>query len=75
MVEDEALAERVAEVAGRLAGCQRLGLRSIKRALNAACDAGFEASLSLEQAYDAANYANPETRAGLAAFLEARRRP
>jgi enoyl-CoA hydratase len=74
VVEDEALAERAAEVAGRLAGCPRLGLRSIKRALNAACDAGFEASLSLEQAYDATNYANPETRAGLAAFLEARRR-
>jgi enoyl-CoA hydratase/carnithine racemase len=73
VVEDEALADRVAEIADRLTGCPRLGLRSIKRSLNAACDAAFEASLSLEQAYDAANYANPETRAGLAAFLDSRR--
>lgn len=75
VVEDESLDDRVAQIAAHLAGCPRLGLRSIKRALNAACDATFEASLSLEEAYDAANCANPEIRAGLAAFLEARRRP
>jgi enoyl-CoA hydratase/carnithine racemase len=75
VVEDESLDDRVVEIAAHLAGCPRLGLRSIKRALYAACDAPFEASLSLEEAYDAANYANPETRTGLAAFLEARRRP
>ena len=75
VVEDAALEDRAAEIAAHLAGCPRLGLRSIKRALHAACDAPFEASLRLEEAYDAANYANPETRAGLAAFLESRRKP
>jgi 2-(1,2-epoxy-1,2-dihydrophenyl)acetyl-CoA isomerase len=59
VVEDESLDDRVVEIAAHLAGCPRLGLRSIKRALYAACDATFEASLS----------------PGLAAFLEARRRP
>lgn len=75
VVEDAALDDRMAEIAAHLASCPRLGLKSIKRALNAACDAPFEAGLRLEEAYDSANYANPETRAGLAAFLEARRKP
>ena len=75
VVDDSDLEGRAAEIAADLAGCPRLGLSAIKRVLNAACDAPFEASLRLEEAYDAANYANPETRAGLAAFLESRRKP
>ena len=74
VVDDDALSGRMTELAERLAACPRLGLRAIKRSLNEACDADFEGSLSLEEAYDAANYANPETRAGLAAFLESRRK-
>ena len=41
VVADEALADRVAQIAGRLTDCPRLGLKSIKRSLNAACDAAF----------------------------------
>jgi len=74
VVEDAALADRVAEIADRLAGFPRLGVRSIKRSLNAACDAAFEASLDLEVAHDMANRANPETRGNLAAFAESRRK-
>ena len=72
VVEDAALAGRVAEIAGRLAGWPRLGLGSIKRSLNAACDGAFEASLTLEEALDRAHRVNPETRANLAAFVQSR---
>ncbi len=74
VLEDADLERRTAEIAAHLAGCPRLGLAAIKRALYAASDAPFEASLRLEEALDAANYANPETRAGLAAFLDSRRK-
>lgn len=72
VVEDAALADRAAEIAGRLAGWPALGLSAIKRSLNAACDAAFEASLTLEEALDRAHRVNPETRANLAAFARSR---
>lgn len=74
VLDDAALLAGVAETAARLAACPRLGLSRIKRALNAAWDSDFEAALALEQAYDAVNAANAETKSNLDRFVAARRK-
>ncbi len=74
VLDDEALLEGVAETAGRLAACPRLGLGLIKRALDAAWDSDFESALAREQEFDALNAANAETRSNLDRFVSDRRK-
>ena len=74
VVDDGALAGTVEDLAERISGFPRVGLRSIKRLFYMAGESSFAATLALEEAYDSDCYRSEETRDRLAAFIESRRK-
>jgi len=71
-VEDDRLAERVAELAGRLARGPSVAYRLIKRALRQSAANGLDDQLALEARLQAEAGASRDFLEGVAAFLEKR---
>jgi len=71
-VEDDRLAERVAELAGRLARGPSVAYRLIKRALRQSTANGLDDQLALEARLQAEAGASRDFLEGVAAFLEKR---
>lgn len=72
VVEDHRLEIRAKQLAIQMASYPRVGIRNIKHGFNFAADADLAATLLLEAQYDSVCYADPDTRANLKAFIDAR---
>jgi enoyl-CoA hydratase/carnithine racemase len=74
VVADDDLIATVETLAARMASWPKTGLAHIKRAFHTASESNFADALRMEVDLDVACFADPETRAALAAFLESRKK-